>query len=79
MDLSFFLPTLGSRCSKLPSDDGIVPNPMSATQQPASIGRKLGLWIGILLVAITAFVVVMCTAGTPKALTPPADFQAPNN
>lgn len=52
---------------------------MSTTKQAGGIGRKLGLWIGLLLVAVTAFVVVMCTAGPSKWLTPSAEYQAPNN
>jgi len=52
---------------------------MSANQQPASGGKKITLIIGALLLVAIVFVVVMCTAGQPKFLEAPADFQAPNN
>lgn len=52
---------------------------MSAKDQSSSLGKKLGLAVGILLAAVTVFIVVMCSAGQTKALESPADFPAPNN
>jgi hypothetical protein len=63
----------------LPFDDGIVERFMSANPNPSSIGKKLGLAVGLVLAGITVFVVVMCTAGSPGFLQPKQDMPAPNN
>lgn len=52
---------------------------MSANPNPSSIGKKLGLAVGLVLAGITVFVVVMCTAGSPGFLQPKQDMPAPNN
>lgn len=52
---------------------------MSAKDPTKSAGSKIGIWIGIILAIAAVFIVVMCTAGTPKFTEPPADFKAPNN
>lgn len=52
---------------------------MSAKDPTKAAGSKMGAWIGIILAMVAVFIVVMCTAGTPKFAEPPADFKAPNN
>ena len=54
---------------------------MSANQNPSSLGRKVGIAIGILLAAVAVFVIVMCTGTTdgPGFLQPSPDMSAPKN
>ncbi len=65
----------------MPSENGIVRPFMSANQNPSSLGRKVGIAIGIVLAAVAVFVVVMCTGTTdgPGFLQPSPDMSAPKN
>lgn len=51
----------------------------SSSSGSNKLGRTIGLVIAIILAVVAVFIVVMCTAGSPKVLESPADFPAPNN